>query len=386
MNGSFTPGSAVPASRSCGYLPLRETAVFQPLEIIGSNRRGAGLWFRINWKNGVEWMSSSNGAKVGLWIVIAILALMLFGSFLANVGLTAALVSGKGGSADFDQPQDQYPEFTEVWSYGYGEKKVVRIGLQGVIMRGRQERLLGSDPDMVEQILSEIRAATLDEEVMGIVLEVDSPGGGVTPSDEIYAALENFKRADEERVILVFVRDLCASGGYYASMAGDYIMAEPTAIVGSVGVIMQTMNMKGLGDKIGLSSVTIASGENKDMLNPFEEVNPEHLALLQELVDSMQDRFSSIVMSSRGLENDDLLDGRVFNVGQALEENLIDGVGYWEDAVDKMCELLDVDDLYMVRYVREMGFWDSLFASKTPHVPSFNATLNPPRFMYLWKP
>ncbi|MDZ8118297.1 signal peptide peptidase SppA [Pontiella agarivorans] len=330
---------------------------------------------------------SSNGAKVGLWIVIAILALMLFGSFLANVGLTAALVSGGGGSvAGFDQPQDQIPEFTEIWSYGYGDKKVVRIGLQGVIMRGRQERLLGSDPDMVEQILAEIRAATIDEEVEGIILEVDSPGGGVTPSDEIYAALEKFKRVDENRVILVFVRDLCASGGYYASMAGDYIMAEPTAIVGSVGVIMQTMNMKGLGDMIGLSSVTIASGENKDMLNPFEEVNPAHLNMLQTLVDSMQQRFAAIVMDSRGLEDDALLDGRVFSVGQALEENLIDGVGYWEDAVEKMCELLDVDELYLVRYGREMGFLDSLFASKTPHVPTLDLAVDPPRFMYLWKP
>lgn len=331
---------------------------------------------------------SKNGSKVGLWIVISILGLMLFGSFLTNVGLTAALFSGGSSSSASTSgyAEDEYPTFDEIWSYGSGDTKVVRISLSGVIMRGRQERLFGSEPDMVEQILSEIRAATWDDEIKAIILEVDSPGGAVTPSDEIYAALNRFKAADGDRMILVFVRDLCASGGYYASMAGDYIMAEPTAIVGSVGVIMQTLNMKGLGEKIGLSSVTIASGENKDMLNPFEDVNPEHLQLMQGLIDSMQDRFASIVETSRNLEDRDLLDGRVFNVGQAMGYNLIDGVGYWDDAVSKLAELMGEDDLKIVRYYKEAGFWDSVFASKTPKVPDFSMTAEPPRFMYLWKP
>ena len=328
---------------------------------------------------------SNKRSNVGCWIVIAILGVILFGSFLTNIGLTAVLFSGGSSSVSRDRPQDQFPEYDEVWSYGQGDTKVVRIGLEGVIVRGRQERIFGSDPDMVESILSQIRAATLDNEVKAIILEVNSPGGGVTPSDEIYAALMAFKRADEDRTILVFVRDLCASGGYYAAMAGDYIMAEPTAIVGSVGVIMQTLNMKGLGEKLGLSSVTIASGKNKDMLNPFEAVNPQHLKMLQELVDSMQDRFASIVEASRGLDSRELLDGRVFDVAQALENNLIDGVGYWDDAVGKLADLLDVDDLHIVRYAQEPGFFDSLLSSKTPKVPDFHA-VESGRFLYLWKP
>ncbi|MDF7808286.1 signal peptide peptidase SppA [Pontiellaceae bacterium B12219] len=327
---------------------------------------------------------AKSGSKVGCWIAIAILALMLFGSFLTNIGLTAALFSGSAATAN-DIAQDQYPSFDEVWSYGGGETKVVRIGLQGVIMRGRQERLFGYEPDMVESVLSQIRAATIDEQVEAILLEVDSPGGAVTPSDEIYAALEQFKREDESRIVMVFVRDLCASGGYYAAMAGDYIMAEPTAIVGSVGVIMQTLNMEGLGEKLGLSSVTIASGANKDMLNPFEPVNPEHIEMLQTLVNSMQERFASIVEDSRGLESRELLDGRVFNVAQALEYNLIDGVGYLQDAVDKLADLLDVDDLYVVRYTRPMSFFESMFGAKSPKIPDFQA-VQAPRFLYLWKP
>ncbi|MCF7817882.1 MAG: signal peptide peptidase SppA [Kiritimatiellales bacterium] len=327
---------------------------------------------------------SKNGSKVGCWIAVAVMAFLLLGSVLTNIGLTAALFAGSP-AADNDYPEDEAPVFEEIWSYGYGDTKVVRIDLTGVIMRGQHQRLFGYEPDMVETILGQIRAATLDSEVEAILLEVDSPGGSVTPSDEIYAALQHFKAEDEGRVVLVFIRDLGASGAYYAAMAGDYIMAEPTAIVGSVGVIMQTLNMKGLGDKIGLSSVTIASGENKDMLNPFKDVNPVHMAMLQELVDGMQNRFASIVMESRGLESRALLDGRIFSASQAMELNFIDGVGYWQDALDKLAFLLNVDDIYLVRYETKRSFFESLMSSKLPHLPSFNA-MEPPRFMYLWNP
>ncbi len=327
---------------------------------------------------------AGNGSKVGCWIALAIMGVLLFGSFIANVGLTAALFSGSSSVSD-DHPADEEPSFDETWSYGYGDTKVVRIDLSGVIMRGQRERLFGFEPDMVESILGQIRAASLDTDVKAILLEVDSPGGAVTPSDEIYSALEAFKKTDGERRILVFVRDLGASGAYYAAMAGDYIMAEPTAIVGSVGVIMQTLNMKGLGDKVGLSSVTIASGKNKDMLNPFKEVDPRHVAMLQELVDDMYDRFATIVEQSRGLDSRELLDGRVLTASQAMEENFIDGIGYWPDAVSKMAALLDVDEVYLVRYTKKRTFFEELMASRLPHLPSVE-TLAAPRFLYQWKP
>ncbi len=328
---------------------------------------------------------AGNGSKIGCWIAVAVLALLLFGSFLTNIGLTAALFSGSSTSGGGNHPVDEEPSYDEIWSYGYGETKGVRINLTGVILRGRRERLFGYEPDMVESILGQIRAATIDPDVKAILLEVDSPGGAVTPSDEIYAALESFKVEDEERVIMVFIRGLGASGAYYAAMAGDYVMAEPTAIVGSVGVIMQTLNMKGLGDKLGLSSVTIASGKNKDMLNPFEEVNPQHLAMLQELVDGMQDRFASIVEDSRGVENRDLLDGRIFNAPQALEHNFIDGIGYLQDAIDQLTFLLDIEEIYLVRYSKSRGFFDTLVASRLPQLPPLSA-MTSPQFLYQWKP
>lgn len=327
---------------------------------------------------------ANKGSKIGFWVAIAVLAMLLFGSFLTNLGLVAAFLAGSSVSVG-DRPADQEPEFEELWSAGYGDAKVVRIALSGVIMRGSRERLFGYEPDMVESILAQIRAATMDPEVRAILLEVDSPGGAVTPSDEIYAALEYFKHAESERMVMVFIRDLGASGAYYAAMAGDYIMAEPTAIVGSVGVIMQTLNMKGLGEKIGLRSVTIASGENKDMLNPFEEVDPQHRAMLQALVDGMQDRFASIVMGSRGLESRELLDGRVFSSRQALDAGLLDGVGYLQDAVEQLQVLLGEDDLYIIRYAKPHSFWDALMVAHLPNLPDLKI-VSGPKFLALWNP
>jgi len=327
-------------------------------------------------------------SKIGFWITIIILIVLLGGSFLINIGLLS-FISMRSG----DQPpanaraMDEFPQFKETWSYGEkGQTKVVRISLQGPIMRGRKKTLFGNEPDMVDSVLKQIIAATNDPKVKGILLEVNSPGGAVTPSDEIYTMLKRFKATPGRRVV-VFIRDLGASGAYYISMASDYIVAEPTAIVGSVGVIMQTMNLKGLGDKLGIQSVTIASGNNKDILNPLKEINPEHVTLLQNLIDEMQDRFASIVMSSRGLKNRNLLDGRVFTATQAKENHFIDQIGYWQDAINALKRSLHVNKIYMIRYERKRGsFLEEIFSAKSPNISNLQLLQTAPTFLYQWNP
>lgn len=324
-------------------------------------------------------------SSVGFWIVIILLLMMLSGSFLLNIGLAVSHVAKPSGTSGNNYPVDESPDFDEIWSCGGGGAKVARIPLVGVIMRGQREKLFGYEPDMVEMILSQVQAASNDEDVQAIILEVDTPGGGVTPSDEIYNALMRFKAGDPKRMVIVYVRDLAASGGYYAAMAGDYLMAEPTSVVGSVGVIMQAMNFKGLSEKVGLSAVTITSGKNKDILNPFEAVNPEHVAMMQSMIDDMYDRFAGIVVDARGFENRDLLDGRVFTAGTALENGFIDGIGYWDDVLAKTADLLGEEDLYVFRYTRKTSFMDAFLSAKVPALPDL-AAVEAPRFMYLWKP
>lgn len=311
------------------------------------------------------------------WIITALLALALLGTLLSRCR-----------QIEEDYPCDEAPKLDETWSFGSGDVKVVRIPLNGVIMRAEEEGFFTARSDMVESILTQVRVAEHDPDMRAIILEVNSPGGGVTPSDEIYNALRRFRNSRPDRRVVVFVRDLGASGAYYAAMAGDFIIAEPTAVVGSIGVIMQTINFQGLSEKIGITDVTIKSGANKDMLNPFQPVNTEQMALLQELIDDMQSRFSGIVAESRKLDpavTPELFDGRIFSASTALDKNLIDEIGYWNDALIRTAQLLDTGALRVVRYEPQRTFFEQLIEGKSPVVlPSLK--LRSPQFLYLWKP
>lgn len=325
------------------------------------------------------------------WIIIALLGFGLLVSLGLNTGLFVALLA-KGGSHKHiahSQGVDEFPNLNEVWSYGEGEVKVVRIPVTGVIMRGGEENLFGVTQDKIEAILAQIRAAQNDEDVRGIILEVDSPGGGVTASDEIYAALMDFKASDEKRIITVFIRDMAASGGYYVSVAGDWLVAEPTSIVGSIGVIMQSYNMKALSEKIGVSDVTIKSGANKDLLNPFQDVSPEQRALLQAMIDAMYKRFVGLVQDGRPIEEEKLkalADGRIFVSDEALEHKLIDQIGYWDDVVAKTAELLGEESIRIIRYENPEDFFTWLSSVRLNVNPAAWLHQERPRLQYLWQP
>ncbi len=311
------------------------------------------------------------------WIITALLALALLGVLFSHCR-----------QIEEEYPEDEAPKLNETWSFGSGEVKVARIALDGVIMRAEEEGFLTARSDMVESTLTQVRAAERDPKMRAILLEVNSPGGGVTPSDEIYNALRGFRSSRPDRRVVVFIRDLGASGAYYAAMAADFIIAEPTAAIGSIGVIMQTMNFKGLSDKIGITDVTIKSGANKDMLNPFQPVNTNQLVLLQELIDDMQTRFKGIVAESRKLDPakvPELFDGRIFSASAALDKGLIDEVGYWKDALARTAQLLDTGALRVIRYEPQRTFFEQLIEGKSPVIlPSLK--LHSPQFLYLWKP
>ncbi|MFA7369097.1 MAG: signal peptide peptidase SppA [Kiritimatiellales bacterium] len=311
------------------------------------------------------------------WIITALLAVTLLGMMLSHCR-----------KVEKDYPRDEAPELEETWSCGSGNVKVARIPLDGVIMRTEEDGLFTARSDMVAGILTQVRAAERDPDMRAIILEVNSPGGGVTPSDEIYNALRGFRNSRPERRVVVFIRDLGASGAYYAAMAGNFIIAEPTAVVGSIGVIMQTMNFQGLSEKIGITDVTIKSGANKDMLNPFQPVNTNQVALLQKLIDGMQARFSGIVVESRKLDRaaaPELFDGRIFSATDALNKGLIDEIGYWNDAVARTARLLNTGALRVIRYEPQRTFFEQLIEGKSPVVLP-NLKLSSPQFLYLWKP
>ncbi len=282
-----------------------------------------------------------------------------------------------------------FPQFTETHSYGSGTTKVVRIAFTGILTRELDGGWLGT-VDPVEDCLRQIRAARQDADVAGLILEVDSPGGEVTAADEIHRELTRFQDSREDRKIVVLVHDMAASGGYYISVPADRILAQPTALIGSIGVIMQTLNIQGLSEKIGVTDTTIKSGKNKDLLNPFHPVDPEQIKLLQASVDAMYDRFLDLVATGRSLKKSTLkplADGRIFTADEALKHKLIDGIGYWDDAMKETCTLLGVKEIRVVTYEVEKSFFDQLLSARAP-LPSLQSLLSAagiPRRLYLWR-
>ncbi|MGA1529233.1 MAG: signal peptide peptidase SppA [Kiritimatiellia bacterium] len=325
------------------------------------------------------------------WIFTIGVVLALGVSIFMNVGLGLALsLTSSGHTSEPDLPVDQYPEFDEEWSYGTGTVKVARMELTGFIIRESDGGWLEPEMDHISRLQLAIRAATRDPEIKAIILEVDSPGGSVTASDELYHELMLFRAADEDRKVVVFLRDTAASGAYYVAMAGHWLIAQPTSIIGSIGVIMQTLNWSQLSDRMGVTDTTIKSGDNKDLLNPFRATDTNQVVLLQEVVDQLYDRFRGIVATSRNVEDrqlDVLADGRIFSAEKALEENLIDEIGYWDQAVNKTAELLGVDDIKVVRYYQPYGLFDFVFGSANLKRLLPDALANrAPRLEYRWQP
>ena len=325
------------------------------------------------------------GLFVGFGLLIAVALVCLFGG--VNLSQDGRL-SGLFHHADIGE--DECPNMVETWSYGHGEAKVVRIPITGMIM-------LSDDGAWYEgsanTALRAIRRATNDPEVEGLILEVNSGGGGITDSDIIYKAVKDFKAAQEGRVVVTIMGDVAASGAYYISLASDCILAHPTTLTGSIGVIMQSYNFKDLASKLGVHDVTIKSGANKDLLNPLQDVKPEQRAMLQKVIMAMYDRFVTLVAENRKLPKETVLplaDGRVFLADEAVQNHLIDGIGYREDAQDKMAELLKSDGVKVYRYDEQMSLRD-LFARPGIGL-RFNLdrlmheSVKDPRLMFLWAP
>jgi protease-4 len=318
---------------------------------------------------------NSNG-KGCLWTIIGIQFFIIFLVVITFVviGLTVAggISSGieMAKSETFTNKkaslygQDEYPNLTEIWSSGpmSAETKVVRIPITGFITLNAKESVFGSSLSSTAMALAAIKRATMDDNIKAIILDVNSGGGGITASDIVYHALMKFKEYDPDRKIVAIFGDVAASGAYYISMASDYIVARPTTVTGSLSVIMQSVNVYELAQKIGIQDVTITSGNNKDMLNPLKQVNPDQQALLKIIIEQMHERFVEVIVQGRKLTKEEvnkLADGRIFTAKQALEQELIDEIGYYEDAQDICADLLDVEDIRVYKYEQQFD-WKSV--------------------------
>lgn len=234
------------------------------------------------------------------------------------------------------------------------DDEVLLVKIQGMITDGEEEERTPFDmrKSMMDKLDKDLEAATKLDKVKAILLEINSPGGEVTTSDIIHHKLSKMKALKKPIVALIGM--LGASGGYYVACAADRILAHPTSIVGSIGVIMQAANLEKLADLVGFKHIALKSERTpkKDILSPFRPMTEEERKMLMSIVDGMYDRFVKIVATGRNKPVEEitkLADGSLYNADQALANGLIDAIGYREDALAKAIELAGLKTARLVK-------------------------------------
>jgi len=224
-------------------------------------------------------------------------------------------------------------------SVGTGDAVAV-IQLDGAITSAPQDYFTttGITPGRVRSLLDQ---ADANPAIKAVVVRVNSPGGSVVASDEIYSALRAY-----EKPVVVSMGDTAASGGFYIACGGDYMMAHPDTLTGSIGVISQFFNAEELLDKVGVEAVVITTGEFKDIGSLYRDMTEEERQIWRGILDQVYEDFVTVVAEARDLPKEDVrevADGSVFTGQQALEMGLVDGVGTRQAAIDKAAELGDIE-------------------------------------------
>jgi len=212
-------------------------------------------------------------------------------------------------------------------------------------------------------VIEELQQYLADDGVKAIILRVDSPGGGVGPSQEIYREIMRIK-SNSKRKVVTSMGSVAASGGYYIASASDLIVANPGTITGSIGVIMQFSNFEELLKKIGVKGVVLKSGEHKDIGSPFREMTPEEKRIMQEVLDNVHQQFIQAVADGRKLDRSkvaQIADGRILTGEQAKSLGLVDQLGNLQDTIDITAKLAGIVGKPNILYPkRRISIWDLL--------------------------
>jgi protease-4 len=288
---------------------------------------------------------------------------------------------------------------------GKGTPKILLVDLDGVIsFKEETDKLqLSARPSKVAFFREALRKAEADSDIAGVIMRINSPGGTVAASDTIYHEIMSFKQR-RKIPVNAYIMELCASGGYYVASASDRIIASPTAVTGSIGVIVMKFNIEELLSKIGVSAETYKSGPKKDFWSPFRPSTEEEKKMLQDIVDKLYTRFVEVVYANRQKllteqEVKALADGRILTASGALEARLIDQVSYLDETIDAMKKALHIEQARVITYIRPKTFKSNIYSeySEMPllgspviNLISINAEelslFSGVQFMYLWNP
>jgi protease-4 len=282
---------------------------------------------------------------------------------------------------------------------GKGRAKILLMDVSGVLSDESASIALTTPPPkvpIVARVREELKKAEDDDEIKALIVRINSPGGTITASDLIYREIVAFKARKKVPVVAVMM-DVAASGGYYAALAADTIIAMPTTVTGSIGVIMLTLNAQGLMEKIGVAPLAIKSADKKDAGSPFRQLTPEERAIFQSVIDQMYGRFVGLIVEHRKIPEERVrafADGRIYTADQAKALGLVDSIGYMDDVVASARKAAGLEQAKIIMYHRPREY-RSNFYSASPATPGLEASLGSlgallsgtgPRFMYLWWP
>ena len=318
---------------------------------------------------------------------------------MALLALLAAMTLLYGGCAYVNLALVPEPgPLSEKVVDGEGDRKILLVDITGIISEEKRRKLgLREEISMVDEFRESLKKAGRDKKIAGLVIRINSPGGTVTASDILHHEILEYKKKTGVRVVACMM-DVAASGGYYVATAADEIVAHPTTITGSIGVIAMKFNVQGLFGKIGVESRAIKSGDMKDMLSPFRPATAEEITVVQTIIDQMNGRFIDVIVEGRKpLPRDTvvkLADGRIYTAGQALDYKLIDRVGYLDSTLDGLKKSLNLDKASVIMYYRPGTYKGTIYSETGGNTTVVNIlpqdleSLMPKgmQFMYLWAP
>lgn len=290
------------------------------------------------------------------WIAVIVAAVLVFVSIGIN---TMSWFFTRDWNTLFNEITAMEQELQEtVLEDGSLSERIAVLNVDGVIQDTGAASLFSGSEYNHQNFMAQLGELMNDPTVKGIVLAVDSPGGGVLESSDIYDA---FKEIQETKEIPIYVAmgGMAASGGYYISAPAEKIFVHPETLTGSIGVIMQSVNYGKLAKDLGVDFPTIKSGPYKDMMSSTREMKPEEREMLQEMIDDSYKRFVQIIAEGRGMSEQEVrkvADGRVMNGRQAIEAGLADDYGKLPAVVAAMKEDYHLENASVFEY----GFSDNL--------------------------
>ena len=306
-------------------------------------------------------------------VVVLLICFVVFGSiaalFVAGFYVAGSAFNGMADVSPFESKKNKFVEELVEGNH-FASSKVLVIDIKGIIMNadGGFSQIANS-----KSICDQLEQARDDVKVRAVILRLDTPGGEVTAADMIHHKVMQLR--EEDIKVVACMESVAASGGYYIAVASDYIIAHRLTTTGSIGVIIETFNYQKLFNKIGLEAEVYKSGEMKDMLNGARPRTEAEKLLVQNIITEVYDEFVNIVAEGRKSKNitaeqiktTEIGDGRIFSGKKALELGLGDGVGFFEDAVDKAVDLAKIKDNYkVVTYKRVFSFSDFFMSMKGP--------------------